>query len=262
MNTDTKHQEVASKTKLAARVLLHSSSTSIIQAPVEQVNVSEWLFTSSDKEYQQCSVSHIARGSKRAALIRDNNDGAGHASSHRTALTRRFSSDERQEFESIALVHADALLRMARRLLRNDSLAEDAVQETLLSAWRAFHQFQRDTNCKAWLFRILLNGISKNGQRAVPLVGLPLGKSLDNIMAIRQPFESMAYSEAIAAIDALPEERRIVFLLAVEGFACKEIGSMLAIPIGTVMSRLSRCRAELRKALSHRLRPGDRESRA
>jgi RNA polymerase sigma-70 factor (ECF subfamily) len=235
MDTDTKRQEVA---------------------PLEQVNISEWLFTLGDKEYQ-----HIARGSSRAALKRDNNDGAGHSSSHKTVLMRRFGSDEREEFESIALVHADALLRMARRLLRSESLAEDAVQETLLSAWRAFHQFQRDTNCKAWLFRILLNGISKNRQRAVPLVGLPLGQSLDNIKAIRPPFESLADSEAIAAIDALPEERRIVFLLAaVEGFTCKQISSMLAIPIGTVMSRLSRCRVELRKALSHRLRAGDRLS--
>jgi RNA polymerase sigma-70 factor, ECF subfamily len=163
---------------------------------------------------------------------------------------RRFSRDEREEFESISSVHADALLRMARRLLRSDSLAEDAVQE-ILSGWRAFRQFQRDTNCKAWLFRILFNGIRKNG-RAIPPVGLPPGRSLDNIFAIRTPFESLAYPDAIAAIDALPEEQRIVFrLAAVEGFACKQISSIFAIPIGTVMSRLSRCRAALRKALGH-----------
>lgn len=176
---------------------------------------------------------------------------------------RRLNSDERQEFESIVLVHTDALRGTARRLLRCDSLAEDAVQETFLCAWRAFHQFQRNTNCKAWLFRILLNGISRNRRRAAPLVGLRPGQSLDNIVAIQPPFASLAYSEAIAAIAALPEERRIVFLLAeVEGFACKEVSSMLAIPIGTVMSRLSRCRAELRNALSHRLRAGDRKRRA
>jgi RNA polymerase sigma-70 factor (ECF subfamily) len=176
---------------------------------------------------------------------------------------RQVSSDEREEFESIALIHTDALMGTARRILRCDSLAEDAVQETLLCAWRAFHQFQRDTNCRAWLFRILLNGISRTGRRAVPLVGLPPEQSLDNIVAIRPSFASLAYSEAIAAIDALAEERRIVFLLAeVEGFACKEISSMLAIPIGTVMSRLSRCRAELRNALNHRLRTGDKKRRA
>jgi DNA-directed RNA polymerase specialized sigma24 family protein len=58
---------------------------------------------------------------------------------------RRISFDEREKFESIALVHTDALLRMARRLLRCDILAEDVVQETLLCAWRACHQFQRNT---------------------------------------------------------------------------------------------------------------------
>jgi RNA polymerase sigma-70 factor (ECF subfamily) len=176
---------------------------------------------------------------------------------------RRFSSDERKEFESIALVHTGALLRTARRILRSNSLAEDAVQETLLCAWRAFHRFQRDTNCRAWLFRILLNGISRNGRHAVPIVGLPPGQSLDNIVPIRPSIPSLTCSEVFAAIDALPQERRIVFLLAeVEGFACKEISSMLAIPIGTVMSRLSRCRAELRNALSHQLGAGDRKRRA
>jgi RNA polymerase sigma-70 factor, ECF subfamily len=175
---------------------------------------------------------------------------------------RRSSSDEREEFESIALVHTDALRRMARRLLRCDGLAEDAVQETLLCAWRAFRQFQPDTNCRAWLFRILLNGIRKTGRRALPLIGLPPGQSLDNLVAIGSPFASLAYSEAIAAIDALPEEQRSVLLAAVEGFACKEISSMLAIPIGTVMSRLSRSRAEVRNALNHGLRARDRKRRA
>jgi len=173
---------------------------------------------------------------------------------------RRFSADEREEFESIALVHTDALRRMARRLLRCDGLAEDAVQETLLCAWRAFRQFQPDTNCRAWLFRILLNGIRKTGRRA--LIGLPPGQSLDNLVAIGSPFASFAYSEAIAAIDALPEEQRSVLLAAVEGFACKEISSMLAIPVGTVMSRLSRSRAEVRNALNHGLRARDRKRRA
>jgi RNA polymerase sigma-70 factor, ECF subfamily len=191
----------------------------------------------------------------------DRNDAADPSSSHSIVRIRAFSPDERQEFESIVLIHADALLRMGRRLLRNESLAEDAVQETLLSAWCAFHQFQRGSNCKAWLFRILLNGISKHAQRAVPLVGLRSGQSLDNIVAIRPPFDT-SYWEVFAAIDALPEKRRIVFLLAVEGFTCKEISFMLAIPIGTVMSRLSRCRAELRHALAHRPPAADRQKKA
>jgi RNA polymerase sigma-70 factor (ECF subfamily) len=168
---------------------------------------------------------------------------------------RRFSSDEREEFENIVLVHTDALLRTARRLLSCDSLAEDAVQETLLCAWRAFHKFERGTNCRSWLFRIMLNGIRRNGRRAVPLAELPPWQSLDTLMTGRSSFECLAHLDATAAMDALPETQRTIFLLAaVEGFTCKEISAMHAIPIGTVMSRLSRCRAELRKVLRPQIR--------
>ena len=67
MNTDTRHQEVAPKTKLIPRLLIHSSSKFIIRVPFEQVNISEWLFTLSDKKYRQSPVSHIACGASRAA---------------------------------------------------------------------------------------------------------------------------------------------------------------------------------------------------
>jgi RNA polymerase sigma-70 factor (ECF subfamily) len=208
----------------------------------------------------QAALHHVGEDALMNPPFLSSEDVLRYPSSNRTVLMRQFGSDQREEFERIALVHTDALLGVARRILRCDSLAEDAVQETLLSAWRAFHQFQRDTNSKAWLFRILLNGIRKNWRRAVPLVELPIGQSLDNIVTIRTSFKSLAHSDATAAIDALPEEQRTVFLLAaVEGFTCKEISSMQAIPIGTVMSRLSRSRAELRRVLSQRIRAGDRE---
>jgi RNA polymerase sigma-70 factor (ECF subfamily) len=168
-------------------------------------------------------------------------------------LIHTFSSENRQEFERVALIHADALLRVARRMLRDDSLAEDAVQETLLLAWRAFARFQPETNCRAWLFRILLNSIRAHWRRAVPITELPEGQSLDSIAAAHPSHESLVHSDAILAVNALSEEQRTVFLLAaVEGFTCREISSMLAIPIGTVMSRLSRSRAELRRALRRR----------
>ena len=164
----------------------------------------------------------------------------------------------REEFEKIAVVHRDVLKRVAFRLLRCESLAEDAVQETLLSAWRAFHNFERDSNCKAWLFRIMLNGIRRNRRRAVPLVELAAGQSLDNLMTGRPRFGSLAHMDVTAAVNALPETHRIIFLLAaVEGFTCREISDMQAIPIGTVMSRLSRCREELRKVLRPQMRAGE-----
>ena len=170
-----------------------------------------------------------------------------------------FSPDQKEEFERIALVYREVLLRVACRILRCESLAEDAVQETLLCAWRAFHKFERGTNCRAWLFRIMLNGIRRNRRRAVPLAELPHWQSLDTLMTGRSSFESFADLDATAAVDALPETQRTIFLLAaVEGFTCKEISAMQAIPIGTVMSRLSRSRAELRKVLCAQIRAGER----
>jgi len=170
-----------------------------------------------------------------------------------------FSPHQKEEFERIALVHREALFRAACRKLRCESLAEDAVQETLLCAWRAFHTFERGTNCRAWLFRIMLNGMRKNRQRAVPLADLPDWQSLDTLVTSGSSVESLAHLEAHAAVDALPETQRTIFLLAaVEGFTCKEISMMQAVPVGTVMSRLSRSRAELRRVLRPQMRAGER----
>jgi transposase InsO family protein len=103
---------------------------------------------------------------------------------------RPFSLDQSEEFERIALVYREVLLRVASRILRCDSLAEDAVQETLLSAWRAFDKFERGSNCKAWLFRIMLNGIRRNRRRAVPLAELPFWRQDYNE---QRPHSSLNY---------------------------------------------------------------------
>ena len=63
----------------------------------------------------------------------------------------------RREFEDLALVHLDAIYRFALRLTQNPAEAEDLIQEAYLRAFRFFHQFERGTNCRAWLFKILKN---------------------------------------------------------------------------------------------------------
>jgi RNA polymerase sigma-70 factor (ECF subfamily) len=157
-----------------------------------------------------------------------------------------------QEFERVAMVHTASLLRTAVRLCHEREAAEDLVQEALLRAWRAFDQFEPGTNCKAWLFRIMLN-VSSRGMKK--LNGGPYIISLDE----QAEWKGMATAEADplqhadlkVALDAMAEEHRVVLLLAVvEGFTCKEISKILAVPIGTVMSRLSRARLGLRKKLS------------
>jgi RNA polymerase sigma-70 factor (ECF subfamily) len=149
----------------------------------------------------------------------------------------------RQEaFESVAMPHLAALLRVARRLTLESASAEDLVQETMLLAWRGFHGFQTGTNARAWLFRILFNVFHAEGRRASRIPELP-----PNI--IRPMLQEAA--EIAEALDALSLEQRTVLLLCVvEGFTCREAAEILELPIGTVMSRLSRARQELRNSLA------------
>jgi RNA polymerase sigma-70 factor, ECF subfamily len=149
---------------------------------------------------------------------------------------------QQEQFESIAMPHLAALLRVARRLAFESTSAEDLVQETMLLAWRGFHRFEPGTNARAWLFRILFNVFYGEGRKALrtPLpVSTAVDTKLQEAVEIRQ------------ALQVLPIDQRTVLLLCVvEGFTCREAAGILDVPIGTVMSRLSRAREELRKILA------------
>ena len=145
-----------------------------------------------------------------------------------------------------------ALLRTAVRLCRIRESAEDLVQETMLRAWKSFDQYQAQTNCKAWLFTILMN--LWNEEHRKPWVRRELTVQ-DEIEPDQQPGASNSddrvfIQEVLACIDRLPEEQRCVLLLSVvEGLALREIAEILKVPLGTVMSRLGRARAALREHL-------------
>lgn len=148
--------------------------------------------------------------------------------------------------------HTDSLLRTALRILREGPAAEDLVQETLLRAWRGFDQFERGTNCKAWLFRIMLNICNKSqGTARARLVVVPFDEGPARVISLQARPSQVTALEVASALDSLSDEHRLVLLMAVvEGFTCKEIAQICSVPIGTVMSRLSRGRTELRKKLS------------
>ena len=150
--------------------------------------------------------------------------------------------------------HADSLLRAALRIAGDRAAAEDMVQETLLRGWRAFDQFERGTNCKAWLFRIMLNISNKNYRmaRARPVLVSLDGHEPSRVIPMHVRPTQLTAVEILSALEALSTEHRLVLILAVvERFTCKEIAGICSLPIGTVMSRLSRGRAELRKLLVH-----------
>ena len=172
-----------------------------------------------------------------------------------------------EAFAAEALVHLDALYGMALRMTRNAVEAEDLVQETLLKAFRYFSNYQRGTNCKAWLHKIMVNVYINRynarkkrpeylsddegrplEERAVapeshPLEGLPSEED--------ELYHAVFGDEVRAALEAIPEDYRTVVLLAdLQDFAYKEIAEIVGCPIGTVMSRLHRGRKMLRDRLS------------
>lgn len=172
--------------------------------------------------------------------------------------------ERRERFERDALPFLDQLYGAAMRLTRNPADAEDLVQETYAKAYSSFHQFKEGTNLRAWMYRILNNTfISSYRKKQREPQKSDAGELEDWQMLEASTHEAQgmrsAETEAMSALPdeeikealaALPEDRRLaVYLADVEGFAYKEIASILEIPLGTVMSRLHRGRSQLRELL-------------
>jgi RNA polymerase sigma-70 factor (ECF subfamily) len=154
-------------------------------------------------------------------------------------------------FEAQALPHVDSLYRTARRVLGDPSRADDVVQEVCLRAWRSFDTFEQGSNCRAWLFKILLNCIHDHRRAWLSRAAADYSETiLKRQQAPPEIAPNVTDEEVLAALEGLPPQAREVLLLAdVQGFAYKEIATLLQIRIGTVMSRLSRARGKLRGAL-------------
>lgn len=172
-------------------------------------------------------------------------------------------AERQREFSELALPHLHALYNLALSLTRNETEAEDIVQETYLRAYRFFDQFQRGTNCKAWLFRILRNThINRYRKRTREPQTVDLedienqaaAEAADLTQAPLNPRDEMLkdlYDDEIqAALEALPEEFRTAILLSdIEELSYQEIADIMECPLGTVRSRISRGRTLLEKRL-------------
>ena len=162
-------------------------------------------------------------------------------------------------FEELALPLFDSLYNFAHWLTQNRDEAEDLVQETYVKALKGFGTFQPGTNFRAWIFRILRNTFltSRTGLAASRTVPLENEDEPEQTVAIsRETPESILLAEASqqqvqAALEQVPVLYREVLLLCdVEEMSYQEIAETLAVPIGTVMSRLYRARKALRTALA------------
>jgi RNA polymerase sigma-70 factor (ECF subfamily) len=159
----------------------------------------------------------------------------------------------RERFEAEAMPHLNDLYRTATRLMGDAARAEDVVQEAYLQAWKSYDRFEPGTNCRAWLFKILFHCVNHHRRR---LFRFPLLKEAEefleaNLQAKTPVPEKLSDVEILAALDRISADyRSVVLLVDVEEFSYKEVADILGIPIGTVMSRLSRARKALRDQLA------------
>ena len=181
----------------------------------------------------------------------------------------REENNRRKEFEDIAMEHIDSLYSMAIRLVFNKEAAEDLVQETYLKAYRFFDTFQKGTNIKAWLFKILRNTFINKYRKTVNLPSEIFYEDVESVnsnLSYKQESNSAELTDTLEskyndlgnlmeddvkhAIDSLPIEYKEAILLSdVEELSYNDIAEITNVPIGTVKSRLNRGRKLLQKSL-------------
>lgn len=156
------------------------------------------------------------------------------------------------EFDAEAMPHLNDLYRTAARILGDRVRAEDVVQEVYLQAWKSFHRFEKGTNCRAWLFKILFHCVHHHRRKwfRFPLLRETEEFLEANLVAPVPVPEQLTDGEILAALDRIPADfRAVVLLVDVEEFAYRDAAEILSVPIGTVMSRLSRGRKLLKQHL-------------
>jgi RNA polymerase sigma-70 factor (ECF subfamily) len=167
-------------------------------------------------------------------------------------------------FEELAIPLFEQLYNFAQWMTHDREEAEDLVQETYAKALKGFSSFRLGTNFRAWMYRILRNTFltSRTGLKAAMTVPLNLDEDETELAVEVETPETLLFARydrerLQTAIDELPVQFREVLLLCeVEGMSYQEISETLSVPIGTVMSRLSRARRGARDRLRPQLQAG------
>ena len=178
------------------------------------------------------------------------------------ATLNKDEEQKQRDFNREIIPHLDTLYNFALRLTTDPNDAEDLVQDTIVKAYRFFSSYEKGTNAKAWLFRILKNSFINNYRKVSKK---PQEVDYDEVSTFYETIrdestdtsdlEKIMFRELIdddvsRALERLPEDFRTVVLLCdVEGFTYEEIANMLDVPIGTIRSRLHRGRNLLKTQL-------------
>ncbi len=157
------------------------------------------------------------------------------------------------DFEAAAMPHLNDLYRTASRLIGDTGRAQDILQDVYLQAWKSFDNFEPGTNCRAWLFKILFNVVHHYRRKWLSFrIVRESEEVLEQAVASAPPVpENFTDEDVLAALAGVPQEfRAVVLLVDVEEFSYKDAAGILNVPVGTVMSRLSRARRLLRERLA------------
>lgn len=161
--------------------------------------------------------------------------------------------DQWAAFEGEAMPYLDYLFRIAMRLTRNRTEAEDIVQETFAEALKSFHRYEQGTNCRAWLVTIMyhLNSKRLRAGSKLRLVNDREERICSTAASTLPTPQGITDEDILSALRALPVQfQEVVILSDVEDMTYKEISEALGVPTGTVMSRLHRGRKLLRAQLA------------
>jgi RNA polymerase sigma-70 factor (ECF subfamily) len=169
-----------------------------------------------------------------------------------TSVNKRKS----EQFEAILLPCLDSAYNLARWLTRNEQDAQDVVQESYLRALRSFDTFHTGRDARPWLLQIVRNTCYTWLRQNRPAELVSGGDQMDTAVSAAPDAEAALIEKANAetlrrAVEEIPiEYREVLILRELEEWSYKEIAQIVGVPIGTVMSRLSRGRRELQKRLS------------
>ncbi len=171
-------------------------------------------------------------------------------------------NEKQREFELEALPHSDLLYNYALRMTNNAADADDLLQETFLKAFRFWDKYERGTNIRAWLFRIMKNSYINRYRKESKEPETVDYDDVQNIYSVvrnsaaeagdlQDALEKNLLDDEVAeAVATLPEEfRTVVILCDIEGLSYEEIAEFIDCPLGTVRSRLHRGRKMLRGKL-------------
>jgi RNA polymerase sigma-70 factor (ECF subfamily) len=175
-------------------------------------------------------------------------------------LLARLRAGDRRAFEELVRAQQHRVYGLALRMLGNAAEAQDVAQEVFIRAHRGLAEFRGDARLSTWLYtiasRLCLNRLAKSERQVIHPGDEALGRIADARPGPDEALERDELDEALRlAIAELPEERRVVVLLRdVEGLAYEEIAEILALPVGTVRSRLHRARLDLKEQLERFLK--------